>query len=52
MHAEPTPLLEVVGRVVVIYVALYERLAEERLGPRLKAWLEGGRAAAGDPRAD
>jgi len=33
-------------------VALYERLAAERLGPRLKAWLEGGRAAAGDPRAD
>ena len=32
--------------------ALYERVAAERLGPRLKAWLEGGRAAAGDPRAD
>lgn len=30
--------------------ALYETLATERLGPRLKAWLEGGRAAAGDPR--
>lgn len=32
--------------------ALYETLASERLGPRLKAWLEGGRAAAGDPRED
>jgi hypothetical protein len=30
---------------------LYESLALERLGPRLKAWLEGGRAAAGDPKA-
>jgi hypothetical protein len=30
--------------------ALYEGVAAERLGPRLKAWLEGGRAAAGDPR--
>jgi len=29
--------------------ALYERLAAERLGPELKAWLEGGRAATGDP---
>lgn len=29
--------------------ALYETLATERLGMRLKAWLEGGRAAAGDP---
>ena len=32
--------------------ALYEELAMTRLGPRLKAWLEGGRAAAGDPRSD
>jgi hypothetical protein len=31
--------------------ALYERVAAEKLEPRLKAWLEGGRAAAGDPRA-
>jgi hypothetical protein len=31
-------------------LALYERLALERLGPQLKAWLEGGRRAAGDPR--
>jgi hypothetical protein len=23
---------------------------DERLGPRLKAWLEGGRAAGGDPK--
>jgi hypothetical protein len=30
--------------------ALYEKLALERLGPRLKAWLESGRAAAGDPK--
>jgi hypothetical protein len=30
--------------------ALYERLASERLDARLKAWLEGGRAAAGDPK--
>ena len=30
--------------------ALYERVATERLGSRLKAWLEGGRARAGDPR--
>ncbi|MCC6764799.1 MAG: sulfotransferase domain-containing protein [Deltaproteobacteria bacterium] len=31
--------------------ALYEEIAATRLGARLKAWLEGGRAAAGDPRA-
>ena len=31
-------------------VALYEQVALQRLGPRLKAWLEGGRRAAGDPR--
>lgn len=31
---------------------LYEEIATARLGPRLKAWLEGGRRAAGDPRAD
>jgi hypothetical protein len=30
--------------------ALYERVSRERLGLSLKAWLEGGRAAAGDPR--
>ena len=30
--------------------ALYERVATERLGPLLKAWLEGGRALAGDPK--
>jgi aryl sulfotransferase len=29
--------------------ALYERLATERLAPSLKAWLEGGRVAAGEP---
>lgn len=32
--------------------ALYEQVATARLGARLKSWLEGGRAAAGDPRAD
>lgn len=31
-------------------LALYERVTAERLEPRLKAWLEGGRAAAGDPK--
>jgi hypothetical protein len=31
--------------------ALYEQVATERLGPRLKAWLEGGRALGGDPKA-
>ena len=30
--------------------ALYERLSTERLEPRLKRWLEGGRASAGDPK--
>lgn len=30
--------------------ALYERVALEKLGPQLKAWLEGGKAAA-DPKA-
>ena len=31
--------------------ALYEQVARERLGPRLKAWLEGGRRAlGGEPR--
>ena len=30
--------------------ALYEQVASERLGPRLKAWLEGGRALGGDPK--
>jgi hypothetical protein len=29
---------------------LYDRVALERLGPRLKAWLEGGRALGGDPK--
>ncbi|MCC6850100.1 MAG: sulfotransferase domain-containing protein [Deltaproteobacteria bacterium] len=32
--------------------ALYEGIAVARLGTRLKSWLEGGRAAAGEPRAD
>lgn len=32
-------------------LALYEQLATARLGAQLKAWLEGGRSAAGDPRA-
>jgi aryl sulfotransferase len=32
-------------------LALYERVSTERLAPSLKAWLEGGRAAAGDPRS-
>src|SRR5579872_3113689 len=31
--------------------ALYERLSAERFEPGLKRWLEGGRAAAGDPKA-
>ena len=31
--------------------ALYERLSSQRLDPKLKAWLEGGRAAAGDPKS-
>jgi hypothetical protein len=31
-------------------LALYEGVATERLGPRLKAWLEGGRARGGDPK--
>lgn len=30
--------------------ALYEKLSAERLDPRLKAWLEGGRQAA-DPKS-
>jgi aryl sulfotransferase len=30
--------------------ALYERLSSERLEPKLEAWLEGGRAVAGDPK--
>jgi aryl sulfotransferase len=30
--------------------ALYEHLSAERLAPPLKAWLEGGHAAAGDPK--
>lgn len=30
--------------------ALYEQVATDRLGPRLKAWLEGGRVRAGDPK--
>lgn len=32
-------------------LALYEQVTRERLEPRLKTWLEGGAAAAGDPRA-
>ena len=31
-------------------LAQYEQVATERLGPRLKAWLEGGRALGGDPK--
>ena len=31
-------------------LALYEALTTTRIEPRLKAWLEGGRAAAGEPR--
>jgi aryl sulfotransferase len=31
--------------------ALYAELAPKRAPPALRAWLEGGRAAAGDPRA-
>jgi hypothetical protein len=31
-------------------LALYDQAARERLDPALRAWLEGGRAAAGDPR--
>jgi hypothetical protein len=31
-------------------LALYEQVATERLGPRLKAWLESGRASGGDPK--
>jgi len=31
-------------------LAQYEQVATERLGPRLKAWLEGGRAWGGDPK--
>jgi hypothetical protein len=30
--------------------ALYDSLMRERLTPLLRAWLEGGRAAAGDPK--
>lgn len=33
------------------HLALYEQVSRERLEPRLKAWLEGGAEAAGDPRA-
>jgi hypothetical protein len=29
--------------------ALYERLSAQRLEPKLKLWLEGGRAVSGDP---
>ncbi len=38
------------GRLSEENLALYERLSAERLGPDLKRWLEGGRAAAGDPK--
>ena len=31
-------------------LALYDKLSRERLGPRLKLWLEGGRGAC-DPKA-
>ena len=30
--------------------ALYQTLAPQRADPVLRAWLEGGRAKAGDPR--
>jgi aryl sulfotransferase len=30
---------------------LYAELAPKRVGPALRAWLEGGRALAGDPRS-
>jgi aryl sulfotransferase len=32
-------------------MARYDALVEQRLSPTLRAWLEGGRLAAGDPRA-
>jgi aryl sulfotransferase len=32
-------------------LARYDALVERRLSPTLRAWLEGGRLAAGDPRA-
>ena len=32
-------------------LARYDALVERRLTPALRAWLEGGRLAAGDPRA-
>lgn len=32
-------------------LTLYEEVSRERLDPALKAWLEGGRAVAGDPRS-
>ena len=31
-------------------LALYDRIAGERLDPTLRRWLEGGRAVTGDPR--
>jgi aryl sulfotransferase len=31
-------------------LALYDRIANERLDPTLRRWLEGGRAATGDPK--
>lgn len=31
-------------------LALYEALAPKRVGPALRAWLEGGRALGGDPK--
>jgi len=32
-------------------LALYDRIATERLDPVLRRWLENGRTASGDPRA-
>jgi aryl sulfotransferase len=38
------------GRLSAEQLALYEDVATTRLGRRLKAWLEGGRAAGGAPK--
>ncbi|MEB2285193.1 MAG: hypothetical protein B6D46_07695 [Polyangiaceae bacterium UTPRO1] len=38
------------GRLGAESRSRYEEIATARLGPRLKAWIEGGRAAVGDPR--
>lgn len=39
-------------RLSAEHLALYEQVTSARLEPRLKAWLEGGAAAAGDPKRD